>query len=155
VQGGSAAVLMPSSMSLIRQAYADPARRARAIATWGMGGAVAASSGPLLGGLLTLASWRMIFFVNVPAGAAALVLLSRTEVSPRRAVPFDAVGQAAAVLAMGALTYGAIEAGPAGLTAPRVLGAFAVAVAGLGAFLAAHFRGAHPMVPRGLFRSGP
>ena len=41
VQGGSAAVLMPSSMSLIRQEYADPARRARAVATWGMGGAVA------------------------------------------------------------------------------------------------------------------
>jgi len=153
VQGGSAAVLMPSSMSLIRQEYADPGRRARAVAAWGMGGAVAASSGPLLGGLLTLVSWRMIFFVNVPAGVAALVLLARTGVSPRRPVPFDRAGQAAAVLAMGALTYGAIEAGPAGLTAPRVLGAFGVALAGLVLFLVAQARVVHPMVPRSLFRS--
>ena len=153
VQGASAAVLMPSSMSLIRQEYADPARRARAVATWGMGGAVAASSGPLLGGLLTLVSWRMIFFVNVPAAVAALVLLARTGVSPRRPVPFDRAGQAAAVLAMGALTYGAIEAGPAGLTAPRVIWAFGVALAGLALFLVIQARVAHPMVPRGLFRS--
>jgi DHA2 family methylenomycin A resistance protein-like MFS transporter len=153
VQGGSAAVLMPSSMSLIRQAFPDPARRARAVATWGMGGAVAASSGPLLGGLLTLASWRMIFFVNVPAGVAALALLSRTGVSPRRSVPFDALGQAAAVLAMGALTYGAIEAGTAGLSAPRVVGACGVSVAALAAFAVTQARGAHPMVPRGLLRT--
>jgi len=153
VQGGSAAVLMPSSMSLIRQEYANPARRARAVATWGMGGAVAASSGPLLGGLLTLVSWRMIFFVNVPAAVAALVLLSRTGASPRRTVPFDWAGQAAAVLAMGALTFGAIEAGPAGLAAPRVILAFGVALAGLVLFVVTQARVAHPMVPRGLFRS--
>jgi len=153
VQGGSAAVLMPSSMSLIRQEYADPAPRARAVAAWGMGGAVAASSGPLLGGLLTLVSWRMIFFVNVPAAVAALVLLSRTGASPRRTVPFDWAGQAAAVLAMGALTFGAIEAGPAGLAAPRVILAFGVALAGLVLFVVTQARVAHPMVPRGLFRS--
>jgi EmrB/QacA subfamily drug resistance transporter len=153
VQGGSAAVLMPSSMSLIRQEYTDPAGRARAVATWGMGGAIAASSGPLLGGLLTLVSWRMIFFVNVPAAVAALALLARTGVSPRRPAPFDRAGQAAAVLAMGALTYGAIEAGPAGLTAPRVIWAFGVALAGLALFLVTQARVAHPMVPRGLFRS--
>ena len=153
VQGGSAALLMPSSMSLIRQEYADPAPRARAVAGWGMGGAVAASSGPLLGGLLTLVSWRMIFFVNVPAAVAALVLLSRTGASPRRTVPFDWAGQAAAVLAMGALTFGAIEAGPAGLAAPRVILAFGVALAGLVLFVVTQARVAHPMVPRGLFRS--
>ena len=56
VQGAAAAVMMPSSMALIGQAYPDPARRARALAMWAMGGAVASSSGPVLGGLLTLAS---------------------------------------------------------------------------------------------------
>jgi MFS family permease len=68
-------------------------------------------------------------------------------------VPFDRVGQVTAVLAMGGLTYGAIEAGSAGFTAPRVLVAFAVAVVALAAFLIAEARGAHPMVPLDLFRS--
>jgi MFS transporter, DHA2 family, methylenomycin A resistance protein len=153
VQGASAAVLMPSSMSLLRQAYPDQARRARAIALWGLGGGVAASCGPVLGGLLTLASWRMIFCVNVPAGAVALLLLARTRRSPHHKVPFDWTGQVTAVLAMGGLTYGAIEAGATGFTAPRVLAAFAVAVVALAAFLAAQARGAHPMLPLSLFRS--
>jgi MFS family permease len=117
-----------------------------------MGGAVASSSGPVLGGLLTLASWRLIFAINVPVGAVALALLARTEPSPQRKVPFDWVGQVTAVLAMGSLTYGAIEAGPSGLTAPQVVAAFAVAVVALAAFLAAQARGAHPMVPLRLFR---
>ncbi|MGH3189183.1 MAG: MFS transporter [Streptosporangiaceae bacterium] len=83
-QGAAAAVMMPASMALLGQAYADPVRRARAVAVWAMGGAVASSSGPLAGGLLTSMSWRLIFFVNLPAVAAALVLLARTQRSPRR-----------------------------------------------------------------------
>jgi MFS family permease len=145
--------MMPSSMALIGQAFPHPARRARAVAMWAMGGAVASSAGPVAGGLLTLASWRLIFFINVPAGAAALALLARTPPSPRRPAPFDWAGQVTAVLAMGGLTYGAIEAGAAGLGAPRVLAAFAIAVTGLAVFLAVQARGAHPMMPPDLFRS--
>jgi len=153
VQGAAAALTMPSSMALIGQAYPDPRRRPRAIAIWAMGGAVASSCGPVVGGLLTLASWRWIFIVNVPVGAVALALLARARRSPQRPAPFDAVGQVSAVLAMGGVTYGAIEAGAAGFTAPRVLLAFAVAVAAVAAFLLAQARGAHPMVPLDLFRS--
>jgi DHA2 family methylenomycin A resistance protein-like MFS transporter len=153
VQGAAAAVMMPSSMALIRQAYANPARRARAIGVWAMGGAVASSSGPVVGGLLTLLTWRMIFFINVPADVAALVLLARTEHAPHRKVPFDWAGQITAVLAMGGLSYGAIEAGAAGFAVPQVVTAFTVAVVALAAFLAVQARGAHPMVPLGLFRS--
>ena len=152
VQGAAAAVLMPSSMALIGQAYADPIRRARAVAVWAMGGAVASTSGPVLGGLLTLVSWRLIFAINLPVGAVALALLTRTERSPQRRAPLDWVGQLTAVLAMGGLTYGAIEAGADGFTAPRVLAAFAVAVLALTAFLVAQARGAYPMLPLELFR---
>jgi MFS transporter, DHA2 family, methylenomycin A resistance protein len=153
VQGAAAAVLMPSSMALIHQTYADAAKRARAVAVWAMGGAVASSSGPVLGGFLSLVSWRLIFGINIPVGAVALALLAWTARSPHRKVPFDWAGQVTAVLAMGGLTYGAIEAGAVGLTAPRVLTAFVVAVVALAAFLAAQARGAHPMVPPELFRS--
>jgi predicted MFS family arabinose efflux permease len=83
----------------------------------------------------------------------ALVLLARTASSPHRPAPFDWAGQGTAVLAMGGLTYGAIEAGAAGLGAPQVVTAFAVAVVALAIFLVAQARGAHPMVPLDLFRS--
>jgi MFS transporter, DHA2 family, methylenomycin A resistance protein len=151
-QGAAAAVMMPSSMALIRQAYPDPARRARAIALWAMGGAAASSSAPVLGGLLSLASWRLIFFVNLPVGAAAMILLARTSRSPHHRVPFDWAGQVTAVLAIGGLAYGAIEAGPAGFTAPRVVAALTVSVTALVAFVTIQARGAHPMVPPALFR---
>ena len=153
VQGTAAAVMMPSSMALIGQAYPDPARRARAVAMWAMGGAVASSSGPVLGGLLTLISWRMIFVINLPVGALALLLLARAERSPHQNVPFDWVGQVTAVLAMSGLMYGAIEAGAVGFAAPQVVIAFTVAVVALAAFLVAEARGAHPMMPLDLFRS--
>jgi EmrB/QacA subfamily drug resistance transporter len=153
VQGAAAAVMMPASMALIGQAYPDPVRRARAVAVWAMGGAAASSSGPLLGGVLTVVSWRLIFAVNVPAGAVTLLLLARVLPSPRRAARFDWAGQVTAVLAIGGLTYGAIEAGAAGFAAPRVVAAFVIAAAALAAFIAAQARGAHPMVPPDLFRS--
>jgi EmrB/QacA subfamily drug resistance transporter len=153
VQGAAAAVMMPSSMALIGQAYKDPVKRARAVAIWALGGSVASSAGPVLGGVLTLVSWRLIFVINLPVGVIALLLLVRAARSPHRPAPFDWAGQVTAVLAMGGLTYGAIEAGAAGFAAPRVLAAFAVAVIAFIGFLAVQARGAHPMVPLGLFRS--
>jgi len=56
VQGAGAAVLMPSSMALVGQAYPHPDRRAPAAAVSAMGGTVATAAGPLLGGVLTMVS---------------------------------------------------------------------------------------------------
>jgi len=106
--------MMPASMALIRQAFPDPKARGRAVGVWAMGGAVASSSGPVLGGVLNLVDWRLIFFLNVPAGAIALLLLAHTQRSQPRVVPFDVIGQITGVLAMGGLTFGAIEAGSHG-----------------------------------------
>lgn len=78
IQGAAAAAMMPASMALIRQAYHEQRARARAVGIWAMGGAVASSSGPVLGGVLTLIDWRLIFFINVPVGMVALLLLART-----------------------------------------------------------------------------
>ncbi|MFF4031542.1 MFS transporter [Streptomyces sviceus] len=153
VQGLGAATMTPSSLALIREAYDDPVKRGRAIALWTIGGAVAAAAGPVAGGALTLVSWRMIFFINLPVGLVALLLLLRVAHSPRRDVPFDWIGQIAAVLAMGALTFGVIEAGAEGLGGPRVLVSMAITVLALVVFVAAQARGKQPMVPLDLFRS--
>jgi EmrB/QacA subfamily drug resistance transporter len=150
VQGTAAAVMMPSSMALLSQSYRDPAARARAISLWGIGGGVASSSGPVLGGLLTVVSWRLIFLINVPVAVVTLWALRRSSPSPRRATTFDWAGQVTAVLAMGGLTFAAIEAGIRGFTDPLVVTGFVVAVAaGVGFFLA-QSAGRHPMLPAAL-----
>ena len=152
VQGAGAAVVMPTTLALIREAYDDQARRARAVAVWASGGAAAAAAGPLAGGVLSELSWRLIFFINVPVGVVTLLLVARTRPSPHRRVPFDRAGQLAAVAGMGGLTYGVIEAGAEGFTAPRVIVALTVAALGLTGFLAVEARSAHPMVPLEMFR---
>jgi MFS transporter, DHA2 family, methylenomycin A resistance protein len=153
VQGTGAALVTPTSLSLIREAFEDSRERARAIALWAMGGSVAAAAGPVLGGLLTQVDWRLIFLVNLPVGLAAIGFLAQAAPSPRRAGRFDWTGQVTAVLALGALTYGLIEGGSASFGASRVIAAFLIAAASFTVFLFAERRGRHPMVPLTLFRS--
>ncbi|WP_390897490.1 MFS transporter [Streptomyces justiciae] len=148
VQGVAAAVVLPASLALVRQAYADPARRARAVAVWAAGGSVAVALGPVAGGALTTAwDWRGIFFVNLPLGAVALALLVRAPRSRPRPAPLDLPGQVTAVVTLTALTFAVIEGGATGLAALAV-----AAVAGL-LFLRIERRQPHPVVPLGLFRS--
>jgi DHA2 family methylenomycin A resistance protein-like MFS transporter len=154
VQGSAAAVMLPASLALVRQAYGDPVRRAKAIAVWAVGGTVAMAGGPVAGGALTSGlSWRAIFFLNLPAGLVALTLLSRAPRSPLRAAPLDPAGQVSAVAALAALTFGVIEGGETGFGRPAVLGCLLLAAVAMAAFAIAETRAAHPMVPLGLFRS--
>ena len=79
MQGIGAALLVPTSLSLLQASYPDRARRARAVGLWGGIGGLAAASGPVLGGALTtLASWRLVFAINVPVGLFALWLTRRS-----------------------------------------------------------------------------
>ncbi|MEW2520656.1 MFS transporter [Actinacidiphila alni] len=157
VQGAAASVMLPASLALVRQAYPDTGGsggsggsgmgRARAVALWAAGGAVAVALGPVAGGALTSAwSWRGIFFINLPVGLLAAALLARTPRSPRRTAPLDVPGQLTAVLGLAALTFAVIEGGGLGAVAA------AVAVAVLACFFLIEARTAHPVVPLGLFR---
>lgn len=155
-QGGAAALMLPASLALVRQAYPEAVARARAIALWTAGGAVAAAAGPVAGGVLTsLVSWRAIFFLNLPVGAVILVLLARAPRSPRRPAALDLPGQLTAALALGALTFGVIEGGSAGFGRPATLLSLLIAAAAAAAFVVAERRAADPMVPFGLLRSRP
>ena len=162
VQGTAAALLMPSSMALVSHAYPDPARRVRGMALWTMGGGLATLAGPLLGGLLTLASWRLIFFVNVPAVVVALALVAKRIAGPVAVAPapagrarasFDWAGQLTAVVAMSGVTFAAIETGAQGFASPAVLISFAIAVVALAGFFTSQARGSHPMMPPSLLKS--
>jgi DHA2 family methylenomycin A resistance protein-like MFS transporter len=153
VQGAGAAMITPTSLALIREGFVDRRQRTQAIALWAVGGSVAAAAGPIVGGALTIVDWRLIFWVNIPVAALALLLLGRVARSPRRAPPFDVVGQLSAVVALGAFTYSVIEGGDLGWGSPLILTLLVAAGAAFGVFALAQARGAHPMVPLGLFRS--
>ncbi len=154
VQGSAAAIMLPSSLALVRQAFPDAGARARAIALWTVGGAVAVAAGPVVGGVLAgTLGWRTIFVVNLPVGIAALAVLTRAERSPRRATALDPYGQLTAVIALVALTYGVIDGGEHGFDEPVVLGCLGLAAVATAAFVMIEARTAAPTVPLGLFRS--
>ncbi|HTJ70982.1 MAG TPA: MFS transporter [Actinospica sp.] len=144
VQGTAAAVMLPASLAMVRQAFPDAVARGRAIAQWTMSGAAATALGPVLGGALTSSvSWRSIFFLNLPVGLVILVATARTEASPRRPAPLDLPGQLTAVLGLGALTFGVIEKNVISLL---------ISVLSFAAFAVVESRTSEPMLPLGLLR---
>jgi DHA2 family methylenomycin A resistance protein-like MFS transporter len=159
VQGSAAALMLPSSLALVRQAFPDATARAAAIAQWTMAGAASTAVGPVLGGALTSSvSWRSIFFLNLPVGLVILAALRRTGPSERRPAPLDLPGQLTAILGLAALTYGVIcipEATGAGASAfsrVQAWGGVLLALACFGVFGAVEHRAKEPMLPLGLLR---
>jgi len=154
LQGAAAALLLPSSLALVRLAYPDASMRAKAIATWAAVGGVALAAGPVLGGLLTDAvDWRAIFLINIPVGIVAVIGTAHGPRSARKRTPLDLPGQAAAIVALGALTFGVIEAGHEGLGSSGAIAALALFAVASAAFVAIERTSSHPAVPVGLFRS--
>lgn len=150
-QGAGAAVMLPASMSLVREAFPDPGRRARALGIWAVGGAVAGLVGQPLGGLLTTFDWRWVFTINLPVCIGMLAFLGAVASSPTRPATFDWAGQVLAVVGLAALVYGLIDGGHAGFASPPVVVGLATAVITLTAFVIVQSRVAHPMMPLDLF----
>ncbi|HEY2225470.1 MFS transporter [Actinomycetospora sp.] len=132
IQAVGAALVMPTSLSLLLAAY--PAeRRTRAVGAWASIGAVAAALGPPLGGLLVELSWHWVFLVNVPVGVVAFVAGRRVLRDPevaRTGMP-DLLGALGIVVGVGALAFALVRTPDSGWGGPEVLAGFAVAVVGL------------------------
>jgi MFS transporter, DHA2 family, methylenomycin A resistance protein len=154
IQGIGAALLVPSSLILLQAAFTDRQARSRAFGLWGAIAGIGAASGPIVGGvLISVWSWRGVFFLNLPFALAALLaaprLIPATE--PRqRAV--DPGGQVLAIAGLGALTAALVQAGSLGWTSPLVLGGFCLAAAASVAFVLVEYHSADPMLPLALFR---
>lgn len=152
MQGIGAAVLVPTSLALVSQAYTGEAR-GKAIGTWSAAGGVLLAFGPPLGGwLVDHAGWRSIFMINVPVGALALALSFNIDLKTagKQRGKLDYVGSALAVLTLGLLTYGLIELGEGA----RLWGwaSLGVALPAAACFLIVEARTSNPLVPLGLFR---
>ncbi len=155
LQGMSGALMVPSSLAIISAAFPEE-ERGRAIGTWAGFSALTTALGPVLGGwLVDVASWRLIFFVNLPVGAATLWLILR-RVPESRAESDTAIdwrGALLGVLGLGALAQGLTAAATLDWTQPAVVGSLGGGVLLLAAFVRHESRVASPMVPLHLFRS--
>jgi EmrB/QacA subfamily drug resistance transporter len=147
LQGVGGALLVPNSLALISGAFSAE-DRGRAIGTWSGFTSITAAIGPVLGGwLVQHASWRWVFFINVPLAAIVLAIsMLRVPESCREGSPraLDWLGTLLTTAGLGAVVFGLIESVPAAAVTGVIL---------LIAFALVESRARHPMVPLALFRS--
>lgn len=153
-QGIGAAVAIPAALSLVLALYTSAAERTRALGVWGAAAGAGSLVGVFLGGTLTeLLGWRSVFWVPVPLGLAAAVLVRRTLLPGTRGTGrFDLPGALSITVGISALALGLVTAAGAGWDAPRTVGALTVGLAALAVFVVVERRASHPLVPLGVFR---
>jgi EmrB/QacA subfamily drug resistance transporter len=150
-QGAGAALAAPASLSLLAATFAEGPERRRALGAFSMATGLGLTLGLILGGLLTAVSWRWIFIINVPIGAAAIGLARPLLAEiPRHPTRFDLAGAASSVLGASAVVYGFIHAASSGWRSAVTLAAFAVGVVALAAFALTERRAERPILPLAL-----
>ena len=123
IQGIGAALLLPSSLTLLRQYFSDPKERTSAIALWASSGALALVAGPVLGGaLIKYFGWKSIFLINFPLGLISIAIIGwlakAGEVSAEK-INYSSQLLIASGLAL--LTFTLTEAGQFGWASPVII----------------------------------
>jgi EmrB/QacA subfamily drug resistance transporter len=156
LQALGAALLTPTSLGLVLATF-PPERRHGAVRTWTAIGGLAATLGPVVGGLLVAASWRWVFYVNVPVGLLALAIgwrrLPRVPGHPVSAP--DGTGALLITAGVGALVLGLVNGSRWAWGDGRTVAALAAGVALLTLFAIHTGRAHNPLVDRSLFRLRP
>jgi EmrB/QacA subfamily drug resistance transporter len=151
VQGAGAAMVSAVALGMIVMLFPEPRERDKAIAVWSFVGAVGASVGLILGGVLTQTlNWHWIFFVNLPVGVLALGAAVRFLDRDRGlGLQAGADGLGAVLVTAGLMlgVYAIVETTSYGWASARTLGTFAVAVILLAAFVARQTLAATPLLP--------
>jgi EmrB/QacA subfamily drug resistance transporter len=157
VQGLAGALLMPATLAIIRASF--PARLLQqAIGIWAGVSALAIASGPIVGGLLVEhASWRWVFFLNLPVAVCAVVVgswaIRETRDEQAQGQPFDLPGVVLLSVSLFALVWAIIKSETLGWSDATTLGSLLGSAAGLTVFALHQRRGTHPVLPLGLLRS--
>ena len=155
-QGAGAAAMQPATMSILTNTFGEE-ERGRALGLLSGLSALGLAFGPVLGGVLVeQVSWQSIFFINVPFAFAAIVvtrlaaLESRDESAGRR---IDVLGVITISVTLGCLVLALMYGSTWGWASARELAVFAIACAGLAAFVIAERRSRFPIVEFRLLRS--
>jgi EmrB/QacA subfamily drug resistance transporter len=156
VMGIGAAMVFPSTLSMLVNAFTERGERARAIGLWGATSGAAIALGPIVGGwLLEISDWRSIFFVMAPIAAIAGIMTARYVPASRDpdAPSIDRAGFVLSTATIGLVVFTLIEAPGHGWGSARTLGGFVVAALLATAFVAWERRTEHPLVDVNLFRN--
>jgi EmrB/QacA subfamily drug resistance transporter len=156
VQAAGAALLTPTSLGLVLASF-PPERRQSAVRTWTAVGGLAATLGPVLGGLLVAANWRWVFFVNVPIGLLALVVGWRRlpSVPGHPVARPDLTGAVLVTGGVAALVLGLVNGSSWTWGGGRTLAALAAGATLLTLFALHTARHRNPLIDRSLFRLRP
>jgi EmrB/QacA subfamily drug resistance transporter len=157
VQALGAALIVPTSLGLLYPAFAKR-HHARVVGIWAGVGAVAATAGPPVGGLLVEASWRWIFLINVPIGV--VTLLAGLRVLPEvRAVAGsrlpDWVSAAGVLGSVTLLVLGTVQGPDWGWGSARTVALLTAAAVVIALTVARTLRHPHALIERDLFTSRP
>jgi EmrB/QacA subfamily drug resistance transporter len=156
IQGIGGALMIPGSLSLISSSINEK-ERGKAIGTWSAITTVVTMGGPILGGALADAGlWRFIFFINVPIGLAALLILW-LKVDESRDTDgdqsIDTPGAVAIAIGLALLTFGFLRVPAVGWHNPQVYFSLAGGAIFFTAFIFIEQKSKHPMMPLQLFRN--
>ena len=153
VQGIGAAVAAPTGLALIATTYAVGHARNQAMAMSAAMQGLGSVLGLVVGGALTVISWRLAFLINLPIGVLIIwIALTRLEETRHERLKLDISGALLATLACAAAVMVFTQGPPRGWVDPWVIGAGIAAVALSIAFLVVERSADHPLVPLWLFR---
>ncbi len=157
IQGMGGAVVSAASLAIITTSFEEGPSRNRALGVWGALGGLGATSGVLLGGVLTQGlGWPAIFVINVPIGLAVLTVAPRVVPEGRSTLShrhFDLTGAVLVTAGMVALVYGIVRTDVLGWASAGVLVPLAAGVVLLSSFVWVEGRTAEaPLMPLGIFR---
>ncbi|MGZ4174983.1 MAG: MFS transporter [Solirubrobacteraceae bacterium] len=153
VQAAGAALLTPTSLSLVL-ATSEPQRRQSRVRAWTAIGGLAAALGPVVGGVLVAASWRWVFYVNVPIGLLAIAAGWRRlpRVPGHPVARPDALGAALVTTGVGALTLALVKGNDWGWGSASTVVTLALAVVALALFAVNCATARNPLIDASLFR---
>src|ERR1700722_12314934 len=156
LQGLGGALVSPAALAIITTTFTETDERTKALGIWSAIAPSGSAVGLLLGGVLTdVASWRWVFFINVPIGLSTIALAFRYIVESRvEGVrrSYDLAGAATVTGGLVVIVFAIVKAQSFGWGSGRTLGLFAVGIVLLAAFVLIESRSKAPLMRLSIFR---